>query len=181
MKISYSNIFEDVVICEPEQYEDYRGKNIELFNKEIYSQFLDNEVISDKTFIMQSISYSRRNVLRGLHGDFKTFKCVKVLYGEVYLVIADIRRESNTYLQWQSFILSEYNAKQILIPPGFVNGHFVLSDRCIFHYDLTEKYNEKQITIRYDNKNLDIIWPSNNPILSVRDRITNFNGLIDTL
>lgn len=172
--IESSTIFNDVKIITPKIFEDWRGKTVETFDIRAFD--------SNIKFVQQSTSYSVKNTLRGLHGDFETYKLVQVLKGRAYFVVADMRKESETYSLWESFILSDLNMKQILVPPGFVNAHFVLSDDIVFHYNLTTHYDStKQLTIRYDNKFFRIIWPNNNPILSLRDEKTNFNGLIDTL
>lgn len=172
MEKRISRIFNNVKIFVPDQYEDYRGKNIELFNINNFNSY--------HNFPIQSISYSKKNVLRGFHGDFKTWKLVKVLKGEAYLVIVDLNKESDTFLQHQHFLLSEHNHMQILIPSGFINAHYVLTDEVIFHYDLSVQYSKEQMTIRYDDIILPKInWPfTSEPILSERDKETNLNNLI---
>ena len=71
---------------------------------------------------------SRKNVLRGLHGDEETWKHVSCVWGEIYLVVVDNRPHSVNYLKWDSFTITDRNHLSVLIPPGFVNGHICLSE-----------------------------------------------------
>jgi dTDP-4-dehydrorhamnose 3,5-epimerase len=78
--------------------------------------------------------------------------------------------ESNQYLQWASFTLSDVNRMQVLIPPKFGNGHQVLSDKAIFHYKQTTPYDRaSQFTLYWNDPNLKIKWPIADPIISQRD------------
>ena len=98
-----------------------------------------------------------------------------------YLLVADNRKDSPTYKKWDWFILSAENRKQVLVPPGCGNGHFVLSDDCVFHYKLAfdGDYNdvENQFVIKWDGNDLpshvipwSFEWPHKNPILFGRDK-----------
>jgi dTDP-4-dehydrorhamnose 3,5-epimerase len=86
----------------------------------------------------------------------------------------DYREESDTYLETDSFIISDRNHKSVVIPPGFLNGHLCLSDECVFHY--TQSYpNEyvdvdEQKTLSWNDERLIINWPIKNPILNWRDK-----------
>ena len=92
--------------------------------------------------------------------------------GKFYLVVVNNDENSPQYKQWESFILSEQNRVQILVPPKFGNGHMVLSERAIFHYKQNTYYNPKgQFTIRWDDPEYKIKWPTTNPILSKRDAV----------
>jgi len=153
-------------ITPPTIFEDYRGSYIETYNARLYQ----NHGI-DKLFIQDDISISRRNVLRGIHGDKKTWKLISCLYGAFYLLVVDNRKDSAQYSKWCAFTLSDVNHFQILIPPGFGNGHLVLSDSAIFHYKQTTEYErESQFTIAFDDPNYDFWWPIKDPIVSIRDR-----------
>lgn len=96
MKISNSKIFEHVKVITPDIYYDFRGTNFEIYNKKNYSSITDNNGIP-LDFIQDSISTSTRNVLRGLHGDTKTWKLIQCLYGSVHFVIVDVNEESSTF------------------------------------------------------------------------------------
>ena len=97
-------------------------------------------------------------------------KLISCLYGRFYLVVVDCKKDSKQFLQWESFELSDLNREQVLIPPGFGNGHLVLSDRAIFHYKQSTYYERaSQFTYLWDDPAINISWPTSNPILSVRD------------
>tara|TARA_Y100000310_G_scaffold335234_1_gene416751 strand:- start:60 stop:557 length:498 start_codon:yes stop_codon:yes gene_type:complete len=146
-------------------FEDHRGQYVETFNKALYEEFGINI-----GFVCDDISVSDKNVLRGIHGDDKTWKLISCLYGKFYLVVLNNDSHSSQYGQWESFVLSDTNRKQILVPPKFGNGHLVLSDKAIFHYKQSEYYNrEGQFTIKWNDSRHKIWWPINNPILSRRD------------
>ena len=156
---------EGLKVIQPMIYEDYRGTNFESYNKKYY------DVAFNKDFVVDSISTSRKHVLRGIHGDDKTTKLVSCLYGTIYVVVIDRRPGSQTYNQWLSFNLSDRNKHQLLIPPGCGNGHLVMSDECVFSYKLDQYYDRKsQFTIKWNDPTWDIFWPVKHPILSERDR-----------
>ena len=153
-----------------EAFEDHRGYYIETYNEDIYKE----NGINIK-FIQDDISVSKKNVLRGIHGDQETWKLISCFEGEFYLVVVNNDENTPQHKQWDSFILSEQNRIQILVPPRFGNGHLVLSERTIFHYKQSTYYNPKgQFTIRWNDPEYNIWWPTNNPILSRRDEIGHF-------
>ena len=125
-------------------------------------------------FKHDKFSLSKKNVLRGLHGDNKTWKLVSCPYGEFLLVVVNCIRRSKDYLKWKSWTLSHENGVQILIPPNYANGHLCLSDKCLFHYKLSYKGNyvdaKKQFSLRWNDSKLKINWPIKKPILSKRDK-----------
>lgn len=144
-----------------DSFEDHRGYYIETYNEKLYSRF-------KVKFIQDDISVSKKGVLRGIHGDFKTWKLITCLQGEFYLIVINNIINSNEYKKWQFFKLSEKNRIQILVPPGFGNGHQVLSKTAIFHYKQSTLYDRgSQFTIKYNSTNFD--WPIKRPILSKRD------------
>ena len=132
----------------------------------------NNQVKLD--FIHDKFSLSKKNVLRGLHGDSKTWKLISCPYGKFFLVVVNCVKSSKNYLKWKSWILSRENGIQILIPPNYANGHFCISEKCLFHYKLSYKgkYQDvnKQFSLRWNDPKLNIKWPVNIPILSKRDR-----------
>ncbi len=152
-------------ITPPTIFEDYRGTYVEIYNEHIYKENGINQ-----NFIQDDISTSRRNVLRGIHGDDCTWKLISCLSGAFYLVVVNNNKESDQYKQYETFTLSESNRVQILIPPKFGNGHLVLTDSAIFHYKQTTNYDRnKQFTIKWNDPTYGIKWPIHNPILSIRD------------
>jgi dTDP-4-dehydrorhamnose 3,5-epimerase len=126
-------------------------------------------------FIEDDISVSRRDVLRGIHGDAKTWKLVSCLHGSFYLAVVNCDEKSKAFGQWVSFTLSDRNRYQVLIPPHHGNGHVVLSDWAVFHYKQSEYYDPaRQFTYRWDDPRLKIWWPIRSPILSKRDEAGRF-------
>lgn len=147
-------------------FEDYRGTYIETYNKNF---FLDNDISIE--FLQDDISVSKKDVLRGIHGDQKTWKLISCLHGEFQLIVVNNDTESIEYKKWESFDLSFKNKIQILVPPKFGNGHLVLSDKCIFHYKQNSEYDRSgQFTIKWNDPSFDFKWRIQNPILSERDK-----------
>jgi dTDP-4-dehydrorhamnose 3,5-epimerase len=164
-EISKTNLDGVLSISPPTNFEDHRGKFLEIYNKEIY-----NNAGLSQDFIQDDISTSHYNVLRGIHGDEKTWKLVSCLFGSVYLIVVNNIANSSQYRKWVSFTLSENDYRQILIPPNFGNGHLVLSSSAIFHYKQTANYDrDSQFTISWNDPEYNFIWPNNNPITSTRD------------
>jgi dTDP-4-dehydrorhamnose 3,5-epimerase len=146
-------------------FEDFRGTYVEIYNEELYK-----EAGITVDFIQDDTSTSTRHVLRGIHGDSATWKLVSCLFGKFYLVVVNWNKESPQFGKWESFVLSETNRLQVLIPPQFGNGHLVLSDQAIFHYKQSTCYNRaSQFTILWNEPALNIWWPVKNPIVSMRD------------
>ena len=156
------------------------------FNVKVYknASFKDNRgyywtswkrnTIKNIMFKHDKFSLSKKNVLRGLHGDYKTWKLVSCPYGKFLLVVVNCIKTSNSYLKWKSWILSHENGIQILIPPNFVNGHLCLSEECLFHYKLSYKGKytvaKQQFSIKWNDPKLNINWHIKKPILSNRDK-----------
>jgi dTDP-4-dehydrorhamnose 3,5-epimerase len=162
-KYKKSKIFNDVKIFETRPFRDFRGNYVESFNSDFFNQENDIE------FIQDDFSTSQKNVLRGLHGDSETWKLVSCPFGKIYLVVADMRENSSTFLQWEAFTLSPEAPQFILIPPGFANGHLVLSEIGVFHYKQSTNYGTKQFTVKYNDTRLNIFWPNIPFIQSERD------------
>jgi dTDP-4-dehydrorhamnose 3,5-epimerase len=126
-------------------------------------------------FNHDKFSVSKKNVLRGLHGDSKTWKLVSCVFGKVFFVVVNNDKKSKEYLKKKTFILNHNKNTQILIPPKFVNGFLCLSDKCVFHYKLsyTGKYFDvkDQMVVKWNDKRLKIKWPTKkNLLFSKRDK-----------
>jgi dTDP-4-dehydrorhamnose 3,5-epimerase len=161
---------DNVLLIELDAFKDHRGYYIETYNEELYRK---NGI--DIKFIQDDISVSKKFVLRGIHGDMVTWKLISCLYGEVYSVVVNCDTDSKNFGLWQSFVLSDTNRVQVLIPPGYGNAHLVLSDKAIFHYKQSTYYDpSRQFTYKWDDPKLNIRWPINNPILSQRDRVGHY-------
>lgn len=167
--IENSKLFKDVRIITPPVFEDDRGCFIETFSVEKY--VFSNSNGEPLVFKEDDISISKKNVLRGLHGDSKTWKLIQCLYGEVFFALVDNNPGSDTYLKVETFTLNDINRHQILVPPSFVNGYLCLSEKCIFSYKQTENYSGMgaQVALRWNDPKLNIPWPVEQPILSQRD------------
>jgi dTDP-4-dehydrorhamnose 3,5-epimerase len=161
---------ENVLLVKPDVFEDFRGQYVQTYAE---SQYRDLGI--GAKFVEDDISVSRRSVLRGIHGDGKTWKLVSCLYGSFYLVVVNCDEKSQTFGKWVSFTLSDRNRHQVLIPPQHGNGHVVLSDWAVFHYKQSEYYDpSRQFTYRWDDPRLKIWWPIKNPIVSRRDEAGRF-------
>lgn len=151
-------------------FEDHRGWYVETYNEELY-----REHGIETKFVQDDISVSRRNVLRGIHGDAETWKLISCLHGQFYLVVVNGDTESADFGKWQSFVLSDRNRRQVLVPPKHGNGHLVLSEHAIFHYKQNTYYNPAgQFTYKWNDPNLNIWWPVKEPIISMRDEVGHF-------
>jgi dTDP-4-dehydrorhamnose 3,5-epimerase len=170
LKVTQGNVLTDVYVFEPDVFWDLRGNIYTSFNAEIYQQHLPKGI----SFIHDKFAFNKHNVLRGMHGDHKTWKLVSCVYGELYEVVADMREESPNFRKWEAFELSADKYKQVLIPPGFINGYYVKSESAVFHYKLAYigDYIDagEQITLRWNDPELNIDWPCSDPILQKRDK-----------
>ncbi|MEB3197662.1 MAG: dTDP-4-dehydrorhamnose 3,5-epimerase [Candidatus Sericytochromatia bacterium] len=165
MQVQTTNLDGVKLITPPTNFEDFRGNYVELFNARLYRQ-----VGIDLNFIQDDISTSRQHVLRGIHGDSKTWKLISCLHGAFYLVVVNNDPESRQFKHWQGFTLSDRNRLQVLVPPMFGNGHLVLTELAIFHYKQTTEYDRSgQFTIHWDDPEYQFWWPVKHPILSLRD------------
>ncbi len=165
MKIDATELDGVLAISPPTNFEDFRGSYVELYNERLY-----REAGITQNFIQDDISTSRKNVLRGIHGDQSTTKLITCLYGSFYLVVVNNDPSSAQFKKWQGFTLSAQNRTQILIPAKFGNGHLVLTETAIFHYKQTTEYDRSgQFTILWNDPSFNIWWPVRNPILSLRD------------
>ncbi len=165
MKVRELSSLPEVLLIELDPFEDHRGFFVELYNKDLY----EKSGIS-VNFVEDDVSVSTKHVLRGIHGDFKTWKLITCLTGKIYVVVVDCRTDSERFGRWQSLVLSEHNRLQLLIPPGYGLAHLVLSEVAILHYKQSEYYDPKgQFTYRWNDDRFKIWWPVEDPILSQRD------------
>lgn len=165
MEVSKSKLDGVLLITPPTVFEDFRGSYVETYNEKLYTE----AGITIK-FVQDDISTSRRNVLRGIHGDRETWKLISCLHGEFYLVVLNYDSESPQFGLWEGFTLSDRNRLQVLVPPKFGNGHAVLSESAIFHYKQSTYYSRAtQFTVLWNDLRFKIRWPIEKPILSNRD------------
>lgn len=160
-------------VIEPTIFGDDRGYFFESFNKEKFKELTGNEI----EFVQDNEAFSNRGVLRGLHfqkGAFAQAKLVRVVKGKVLDVVVDIRKDSNTYGESFSCILSEENKKQLFVPRGFAHGYAVLEDNTIFVYKCDNFYQPTaEGGILYNDPSLQIDWmlSESEILLSEKDKI----------
>ena len=159
----------DVLVLEPKVFGDARGFFYESYNKLAFEQATGLK----REFVQDNHSLSAKGVLRGLHYQIKQpqGKLVRVVSGEVYDVVVDIRKSSEAFGQWVGVNLSADNKRQLWVPEGFAHGFLVLSESAEFLYKTTEYYApEYERCIRWDDATLAIDWPvSVTPVVSEKD------------
>jgi dTDP-4-dehydrorhamnose 3,5-epimerase len=158
----------EVILIEPTVYRDERGYFLETYHLEKYHE---NGI--SETFVQDNQSFSKRNVLRGLHAQIHhpQGKLVRVVGGEIFDVAVDIRPDSPTFRKSVSAVLSGDNHHQLWVPPGFAHGFCVLSESAHMQYKCTTLYRpDDEITIAWNDPELGIGWPVENPILNEKDR-----------
>jgi dTDP-4-dehydrorhamnose 3,5-epimerase len=159
-----------VLLIKPEVFGDHRGEYVELYNEYVYVK----AGVRVK-FVQDDISVSVKNVLRGIHGDTKTWKLVSCLLGRFYLVIINCDEFSSEFRQWESFSLTDKTRHQVLVPPKFGVAHLALTDKIIFHYKQSTYYDpSSQFTYKWNDPKFNICWPIKNPILSKRDEAGHY-------
>ncbi|RUS42622.1 dTDP-4-dehydrorhamnose 3,5-epimerase [Cohnella sp. AR92] len=168
MKLTEAKL-QGVILIDPTVFGDHRGFFLESYNAKT---FAENGIAM--TFVQDNHSLSAEaGVLRGLHYQLQPkaqTKLVRVAAGAVYDVVVDIRRGSPTYGQWQGFILSASNKRQLLVPQGFAHGFCTLVPNTEVLYKVDELYSpENDRGIAWDDPDLAIDWPTSKPILSDKD------------
>lgn len=162
-----------IVFQRPHVFRDARGTYDQIFDTPLHTAQGCPSV-----FMQDCVAVSRKDVLRGVHGDMSTWKLVTCLAGSFQLVVVDNRKDSTTYLKHTSFVLhgsdmlTAEHPIQVLVPPGFGNGHLILSESAMFHYKQSTSYDRgSQFTLRWDDPALRISWKldGRQPILSERD------------
>lgn len=157
--------FQEIKIYTPDVFTDFRG--------DLWTTWKKDEFEPQLEFIHDKVSTSRKQVLRGIHGDSKSWKLVSCLYGELYFVVVDNRKDSVTYLDWDWIILNDKTRKLVLVPPHFGNGFFVLSEHSVFSYKWAYPgvYPDvkDQFTLKWNDPRIGIHWPTQTPILQKRD------------
>jgi dTDP-4-dehydrorhamnose 3,5-epimerase len=167
----------DIILVEPKVFSDERGFFMESFRNSIFKK---NGI--NTNFIQDSLSHSKKGILRGLHfqkNPKAQAKIVTVVRGEIFDVAVDIRKNSPTYGKWISEILSGHNHKSLYIPEGFAHGFCVLSDNVDILYKVNEEYSpEEERGIIWNDSQINITWPIEKPIIQERDaKLTNLENI----
>jgi len=149
------------------RFKDKRGLNSEGYNKSVY-----DEVFKSLEFTVDAHSVSKKNTIRGFHGDIYNHKLVQCLFGQVQFFLIDRRPDSKTYNNVFEEILHYERPVQILIPPGVVNAHLCMSENCVFTYKVTNKYVEQseQLHVKWNDPKFKLNWIVTYPVLSDRDK-----------
>lgn len=168
--IQESKVLKGVHIITPNKFKDLRGEIWTAFTSETIDKLLPNGL----KFIHDKFIHSKYNVIRGIHGDVKTYKLVTCVSGEVHQVVVDCRKDSPTYLKYEKFIINQDNQQIILVPAGFGNAHYVSSKEGAVYYYKCAYLGEyvdapDQFTYAWNDERINIDWPISNPILSERD------------
>ena len=163
-------IFDGVLLIKPSIFKDNRGYFYESFNIREFSEACNRDI----SFFQDNHSLSGKNVLRGLHYQrppYEQGKLIRVIKGSVYDVIINLNPKSNYYKRWRAFDLNSMNKNILWIPEGYAHGYLSLEDNTEITYKSTTPYNkESSVSISYDDKDLNIEWPSVNMIMSEQDK-----------
>jgi dTDP-4-dehydrorhamnose 3,5-epimerase len=168
MKITKTEI-NDLLVIEHKVFGDYRGWFTETYN---HKDFKENGIVIE--FIQDNHSFSKqKGVLRGLHFQIEPYaqsKLVRCIRGKIWDVAVDLRKSSATYLKWFGLELTPENHKMLLIPKGFAHGFITLEENSEVQYKVDNHYNlEKDRSIKYNDSDINIIWPLDEFILSEKD------------
>ena len=155
--------FKGLIVYQKDTYKDNRGYFRELFLQKHFNE----------KFPFDVMSYSKKNVLRGLHIQTQKLqaKIITVTHGKILDVVVDLRKNSKTFGKYYKSILSEKNAKSLYIPPGFAHGFCALEKENFVIYSCTSyRHKKSEIGIKYNDKDLNIKWPIKKPIISKKDK-----------
>jgi len=158
------------ILISPAVFFDDRGFFMESWNQEKFHSYIGHKI----SFVQDNHSQSAIGVLRGLHYQIPPNaqgKLVRCIVGEIFDVIVDLRRKSETFCQWSGVHLSAENKQQIWIPPGFAHGFLSLTDRAEIIYKVTNYWhNSSERSLRWDDPTLNIQWPNLSQDLIISDK-----------
>jgi dTDP-4-dehydrorhamnose 3,5-epimerase len=150
-------------------FKDKRG-----FLKEVYIK----KILLKQDFPFDVMSYSKKNVLRGMHIQTKKpqAKIITVTHGKILDVVVDLRKTSKSFGKYLSIIISHNDDFSFYIPSGFAHGFLCLSKECTVNYKCSEYRDQKsEKTLKWNDQDVNIIWPIKNPILSSKDKNLGLN------
>ncbi len=155
------------IVLEP--HEDHRGYFMRAYDNVIFKKYGIR-----RNWVQENQSLSKKSgTIRGLHFQFPPYtetKLVRVISGEVYDAILDLRKGSPTFGEWDSFLLSEKNRMMLFIPRGFAHGMCTLTDNCVMFYKVDSYYDAvSEGGIKWNDPDIGIPWSVDNPILSEKD------------
>lgn len=164
-------LIEGPLLIEEKIYKDERGFFIESWNQKLFNKCIKEEI----NFVQDNHSSSKKGVLRGLHYQKQPYaqaKLIRCIQGEILDVIVDIRKNSESYMEWASIKLSSKEKKQLWIPIGFAHGFLTLSEEAELFYKTSEYWNkDNEVTLNWSDPLLSINWGNTkNIILSKKDK-----------
>ena len=160
--------FKDLLIYEKDTFNDKRGYFRELYLQKHFKT----------KFPFDVMSYSKKNVLRGMHIQTKKpqAKIITVTHGKILDVVVDLRKTSKSFGKYLSIIISHNDDFSFYIPSGFAHGFLCLSKECTVNYKCSEYRDQKsEKTLNWNDQDVNIIWPIKNPILSSKDKNLGLN------
>ena len=155
--------FDGLLIIKRPTYYDNRGFLRELFEQKKFK----------KKFIFDYFSLSKKDVIRGLHLQYKKpqVKIISVISGRIFDVVLDCRKNSKTFGKYFTMNISSKDNVSLYIPEGFAHGFCSLTNNTILHYRNSNYRNKKyEIGILWNDRDLNIKWPVKNPLISLRDK-----------
>jgi dTDP-4-dehydrorhamnose 3,5-epimerase len=158
---------EGLILVEPDVHRDERGFFLESYHA---AKFAEHGISA--TFVQDNHSRSGQGTLRGLHAQIRhpQAKLVRVIAGEIWDVVVDIRRGSPTFARHEAVVLSAANFRQLFVPIGFAHGFCVLSEHAEVVYKSSDFYDPSdELRIRWNDPAFAIPWPVASPVLSAKD------------
>ena len=166
------NKFKGPLLIKPDLIIDERGVFFESWNKKLFDEAIDQEV----NFVQDNESISFIGILRGLHYQVNPIsqgKLVRTTHGKIFDVLVDLRKNSDTFLDWFGTEINEDNNYQLWIPPGFAHGFLTLSDKARVNYKVTNYWSRKhERSLIWNENKIEIKWPLKKtlPLLSNKDK-----------
>ena len=167
--------FKGLLIIKRPTYVDSRGFLRELFEQKKFK----------KKFVFDYFSLSKKNVIRGLHLQYKDpqTKIITVISGKIFDVVLDCRKNSKTFGKYFTLKISSKDNFSLYIPEGFAHGFCSLADNTILHYKNSDYRNKNyDMGILWNDKDLDIKWPIKKPLISSKDKKNlSFNEFLNSI
>jgi dTDP-4-dehydrorhamnose 3,5-epimerase len=169
MQVCRSTI-DGVLVFEPAPHRDDRG----FFSRTFDAADVREAGIDPCGFVQDSLSRSKRGVVRGLHvrigaGESKLVRCSA---GAIFDVVVDVRPKSSTFGRWESFDLTGDNQTSVYIPAGCAHGFQALTDLADITYRIDREHDPSEdVTIAYNDPDIGVVWPEPVTIMSSRDRM----------
>ena len=161
------------------ELKDLKIKGLKIIKSKIYRdkrgyvrEIFKNKILKDD-FMFDVMSYSKKNVLRGLHIQTEKLqaKIITVTHGKILDVAVDLRKNSKTFGKYFSIIISQNSDFSFYIPKGFAHGFLCLSKECTVNYRCSQyRHKKSENTLSWNDKDVGIKWPVKKPILSKKDK-----------